>query len=188
MKTALISGGAIRIGAQIVRTLHEDGYKVIIHCHHSEEIAQKLCNELNSKRNGSAQVVVADLGENEAIKKLIKLIKNRDLPDTFFGCFVTKLDPLDEEKLNEIVALEIPLIIKMSATYNLHPLSRIAYQFIENELVVFINGNTLQITNINDDVIIGFCNTRKIKVDDKNKRLALQFSELSLLEETHPKI
>jgi 50S ribosomal protein L16 3-hydroxylase len=125
---------------------------------------------------------------NAAIKKLIKLIKNRDLPDTFFGCFVTKLDPLDEEKLNEIVSLEMPLIIKMSATYNLHPLSRIAYQFIDNELVVFINGNTLQITNINDDVIIGFCNTRKIKVDDKNKRLALQFSELSLLEETHPKI
>jgi len=42
MKTALISGGAKRIGVQIVRTLHEDGYKVIIHCHQSEEIAQAL--------------------------------------------------------------------------------------------------------------------------------------------------
>ena len=69
MKTALISGGAVRIGAQIVKTLHEDGYKAIIHCHQSEEIAQKLCNELNSKRNDSAQVVVADLGDNEPIKK-----------------------------------------------------------------------------------------------------------------------
>ncbi|MCH2262304.1 MAG: SDR family NAD(P)-dependent oxidoreductase, partial [Candidatus Thioglobus autotrophicus] len=47
MKTALISGGAARIGAQIVRTLHENGYKVIIHCHQSEEVAQKLCRELN---------------------------------------------------------------------------------------------------------------------------------------------
>ncbi len=64
MKTALISGGAARIGAQIVRTLHEDGYTVIIHCHQSEDIAHKLCNELNSKRNNSAQVVVADLGYN----------------------------------------------------------------------------------------------------------------------------
>jgi len=79
MKTALISGGAVRIGAQIVRTLHEDGYKVIIHCHQSEEIAQKLCNELNSKRNDSAQVVVADLGDNEAIKKLVQTIKSLDL-------------------------------------------------------------------------------------------------------------
>ena len=79
MKTALISGGAVRIGAQIVRTLHEDGYKVIIHCHQSKEIAQKLCNELNSKRNNSAQVVVADLGDNEAIKKLTQTIKSLDL-------------------------------------------------------------------------------------------------------------
>ena len=79
MKTALISGGAARIGAQIVRTLHENGYKVIIHCHHSEEIAQKLCRELNFKRNNSAQVVVADLGDNEAIKKLTQTIKSLDL-------------------------------------------------------------------------------------------------------------
>ncbi len=79
MKTALISGGAVRIGAQIVRTLHEDGYKVIIHYHQSKEIAQKLCNELNSKRNNSAQVVVADLGDNEAIKKLTQTIKSLDL-------------------------------------------------------------------------------------------------------------
>ena len=79
MKTALISGGAARIGAQIVRTLHENGYKVIIHCHQSEEIAQALCRELNSKRNNSAQVVVADLGDNEAIKKLTQTIKSLDL-------------------------------------------------------------------------------------------------------------
>ena len=79
MKTALISGGAARIGAQIVRTLHENGYKVIIHCHQSEEIAQKLCRELNFKRNNSAQVVVADLGDNKAIKKLTQTIKSLDL-------------------------------------------------------------------------------------------------------------
>ena len=70
MKTALISGGAARIGAQIVRTIHENGYKVIIHCHQSEKIAHALCHELNSKRNNSAQVVVADLEDNKTIKKL----------------------------------------------------------------------------------------------------------------------
>ena len=79
MKTALISGGAARIGAQIVRTIHENGYKVIIHCHQSEEIAQSLCHELNSKRNNSAQVIVADLEDNEAIKKLTQKIKSLDL-------------------------------------------------------------------------------------------------------------
>ena len=68
MKTALISGGAVRIGAQIVRTLHENGYKVII-----------LCSELNTKRNNSAQVVVADLGDNKAIQKITQTIKSLDL-------------------------------------------------------------------------------------------------------------
>ena len=79
MKTALISGGALRIGAQIVRTLHENGFKVIIHCHQSEEKAQVLCHDLNSKRNDSAQVVVADLRDNSAIKKLTQAIKSLDL-------------------------------------------------------------------------------------------------------------
>jgi pteridine reductase len=79
MKTALITGGAVRIGAQIVRTLHEDDYKVIIHCHQSEEIAQQLCSELNTKRNNSAQVVVVDLGDNKAIKKITQTIKSLDL-------------------------------------------------------------------------------------------------------------
>ena len=79
MKTALISGGALRIGAQIVRTLHENGYKVIIHCHQSEGIARKLCKELNSGRKDSAQLIVADLRDNEAIKKLTQTIKSLDL-------------------------------------------------------------------------------------------------------------
>ena len=79
MKTALISGGAARIGAQIVRTLHENGYKVIIHCHQSEEVAQKLCRELNSKQKNSAQVIVVDLGDNKDIKKLTQTIKSLDL-------------------------------------------------------------------------------------------------------------
>ena len=79
MKTALISGGALRIGAQIVRTLHENGYKVIIHCHQSEWIARKLCKELNSGRKDSAQLIVADLRDNEAIKKLTQTIKPLDL-------------------------------------------------------------------------------------------------------------
>ena len=79
MKTALITGGAVRIGAQIVRTLHEDGYKVIIHCHQSEKVAQALYHELNSNRNDSAQIVVANLEDNKAIKKLTQTIKSLDL-------------------------------------------------------------------------------------------------------------
>ena len=103
MKTALISGGAVRIGAQIVRTLHEDGYKVIIHCHQSEEIAQKLYNKLNSKRKDSAEVVVADLRNNKAIKKLTQTIKSLDLlvnnASVFYPTFIEHSTIEDWDKI-----------------------------------------------------------------------------------------
>ena len=47
MKTALITGSATRIGAEIVKTLHSNNFKVIIHCNNSKEKAEKLCAELN---------------------------------------------------------------------------------------------------------------------------------------------
>ena len=40
---------------------------------------RQLCSELNTKRNNSAQVVVADLGDNKAIKKLTQTITSLDL-------------------------------------------------------------------------------------------------------------
>jgi len=50
MKTALITGSAARIGAEIVKTLHSNNFKVIIHCNQSQVKAQILSNELNSLR------------------------------------------------------------------------------------------------------------------------------------------
>jgi len=50
MKTALITGSAARIGAEIVKTLHSNNFKVIIHCNQSQVKAQILSDELNSLR------------------------------------------------------------------------------------------------------------------------------------------
>ena len=57
----LVTGGAKRIGAAIVRAAHEQGYRVIIHCHHSEQEANALADALNNSRPDSAVVVLADL-------------------------------------------------------------------------------------------------------------------------------
>ncbi len=57
----LVTGGAKRIGAAIVRATHEQGYRVIIHCHHSEQEANALADALNNSRPDSAVVVLADL-------------------------------------------------------------------------------------------------------------------------------
>ena len=61
MKTALITGGAARIGAQIAKTLHYNNFKIIIHCNHSKEKAQHLCESLNSIKQDTAEVISRDL-------------------------------------------------------------------------------------------------------------------------------
>jgi pteridine reductase len=66
IKTALITGGAKRIGAVTTRTLHQAGYNVIIHCRLSRQAADDLATELNSNRADSARVIQGDLN-NETI-------------------------------------------------------------------------------------------------------------------------
>ncbi len=79
MKTALITGGAVRIGAQIVKTLHENNYRVLVHCHQSKKNAQILCNELNTKISNSAEIVCTDLKSLSNIEKLSSKIESIDL-------------------------------------------------------------------------------------------------------------
>ncbi len=79
MKTALITGGAVRIGAQIVKTLHENNYRVLVHCHQSKKNAQILCNELNTKISNSAEMVCTDLNSLSNIEKLSSKIESIDL-------------------------------------------------------------------------------------------------------------
>ena len=47
---ALITGSARRIGADIVRTLHSNGFRVIIHYRNSADDARALADSLNAER------------------------------------------------------------------------------------------------------------------------------------------
>ena len=57
MKTALVTGGAKRIGAAIVRGLSAQGWRVVIHFNASKTEAESLANEL--KANGGAAKLLA---------------------------------------------------------------------------------------------------------------------------------
>lgn len=61
-RTAIVTGGAKRIGAALVRALAVDGWHVAIHCNHSVEAAKDLRRELIAAGN-TASVIVADLAE-----------------------------------------------------------------------------------------------------------------------------
>ena len=60
-KAALVTGGARRVGAAIVRRLHAGGASVLIHFRDSEAEAAKLEAELNALRPKSAAKVKAEL-------------------------------------------------------------------------------------------------------------------------------
>ena len=60
-RTAIITGGAKRIGGAITRALAADGWHVLIHCNQSRAEAEALATEL-----GNASVVTADLAEPAA--------------------------------------------------------------------------------------------------------------------------
>jgi len=70
-QTALVTGGARRVGAAIVRSLHQAGAAVAIHCRHSTAEAAALAAELCRARAGSAAVFRADLLEDEALHALV---------------------------------------------------------------------------------------------------------------------
>ena len=79
MKTALITGGAARIGAQIVKTLHHNQFNIIIHCNQSKDKAQLLCDELNSIRANSVEIVSGNLNNIDELDSLVSSIKSINL-------------------------------------------------------------------------------------------------------------
>lgn len=70
-QTALVTGGARRIGAALVRTLHAAGANVVVHCRRSRADADALAAELEATRAGSTRVVAADLQEPEACARVV---------------------------------------------------------------------------------------------------------------------
>ena len=66
MNTAIVTGGAKRSGAELVRALAADGWHVLIHYHRSEGEAQALADEV-----GNASLVRADLAEPAAADAIV---------------------------------------------------------------------------------------------------------------------
>lgn len=69
-KLALVTGGARRIGASIVRALHQQDYQIVLHYHRSHSEAEALAGSLNDLRSGSVFLYSADLASLDAIRDL----------------------------------------------------------------------------------------------------------------------
>jgi NAD(P)-dependent dehydrogenase (short-subunit alcohol dehydrogenase family) len=65
-RTAIVTGGAKRIGAEIVRALAADGWHLLIHYHYSRAEAEALAAEV-----GNAAIVRADLVDPAAAETIL---------------------------------------------------------------------------------------------------------------------
>jgi len=61
-RTAIVTGGARRIGAALARALAEDGWSVLIHCHRSEGEADALAAAIGP----AARIAVSDLSQPDS--------------------------------------------------------------------------------------------------------------------------
>ncbi len=74
--TALVTGGARRLGKEIIRELAQSGYKIALHYNSSEQEAKELQAELEAK-SIPCSLFQGDLAEEKTILNLISLVKKR---------------------------------------------------------------------------------------------------------------
>lgn len=74
-RTAIVTGGAKRIGAEIVRALAADGWDVLIHYRNSGEDARALAGELPR-----ARIVQADLAAADGAERVIAALDGMPSP------------------------------------------------------------------------------------------------------------
>jgi pteridine reductase len=122
MKTALITGGAARIGAQIAKTLHKNNFNIIIHCNQSKDKAQLLCDELNLLKEKSAKLVVGNLNNIDSISTIVESIESIDLLVNNASVFYPlSVDESDSENWDNIldVNLKAPFFLSKGLSQKL---------------------------------------------------------------------
>ena len=117
-RVVLVTGAARRVGANIVRALHADGAKVIVHYRSSREDGETLCAELNQKRADSAALISADLADLAQVRRLAAEAhavwgQLDGLVNNASGYYPTALSGLSAEQFDELVGsnLRAPLFL-----------------------------------------------------------------------------
>src|SRR5579862_9325287 len=121
-QTALVTGGARRVGAQIVRTLHAAGADVVIHCHHSVAEGKQLAAELERQRAGSTSVLAADLLDDGQLPLLIEATQDRFgglhlLVNNASTFYPTPIGTISAAQWNDLIGtnLRAPLFLTQAA-------------------------------------------------------------------------
>jgi pteridine reductase len=125
-KVVLVTGGAKRVGAAIVRTLHAQGANVMIHYRASAADAKSIKDQLNAQRAGSAATVQAELLETETLPSLVlQTLDTFGRLDALINCastfYPTTLSEVSETAWSELIGsnLKAPLFLSQAAAPHL---------------------------------------------------------------------
>ncbi|TAK88365.1 MAG: pteridine reductase [Betaproteobacteria bacterium] len=121
-KTALITGGARRVGAAIARRLHAAGANVLLHYRDSQAEAAKLAAELNALRAKSAATVKAELLAPIAPRALVTAARQEFgrldiLVNNASSFFAVEIGAIESSHWEELIGsnLRAPLFICQEA-------------------------------------------------------------------------
>jgi pteridine reductase len=122
----LVTGGARRVGAEIVRTLHAAGACMAIHYRASAAAADALAAELNATRQKSAAAFAADLLDIAALPRLVEAVVARfgrldALVNNASSFYATKVGAVDTAAWDDLVGtnLKAPLFLAQAAAPHL---------------------------------------------------------------------
>ena len=122
----LVTGGARRVGAAIVRAVHAAGASVIVHCHRSRTEADRLVDGLEAARRGSTAIVEGDLLDTGRLPRLVEEAAGRfgrldGLVNNASSFHATPLESLEAGAWEELVGtnLRAPLFLAKAAAPHL---------------------------------------------------------------------
>ena len=125
-RAVLVTGGARRVGAAIVRRLHAAGANLVIHYRSSAADARTLSDELTRKRPGSMVLVQGDLLKpahlSGLIKDAVKAYGRLDaLVNNASSFYATPIGEITEQAWDDLVGtnLKAPLFLSQAAAREL---------------------------------------------------------------------
>src|SRR5258708_371361 len=125
-RTALVTGGAKRVGAAICRRLHAAGASLMVHHRASIPEARVLQQELNRRRADSVALIQADLLKVASLPDLVKTTVKQFgrldiLVNNASSFFATAIGEITDKEWDDLVGtnLKAPLFLSQAAAAEL---------------------------------------------------------------------
>jgi pteridine reductase len=125
-KTALVTGGAKRVGAAICRRLHAAGANLMVHHRDSVAEARALQQELNGRRADSVALIRADLLKAASLPDLVKTTVKQFgeldiLVNNASSFFATAIGEITDKAWEDLIGtnLKAPLFLSQAAAVEL---------------------------------------------------------------------